>query len=68
MTTTLSMANSMRSNQLARQMLSPVLCFAKKEGKFKMMTVVVRLLSLGKSSRDVDTGLRILFSHHLPML
>lgn len=33
-----------------------------------MVTVVVRWLSLGKSSWDVDTELRTLFSHHLPML
>lgn len=68
MTTMLSMASSVRSNQFARQILSPVLCFAKKEGRFKTVVVVLRLLSLGKSSWGVDTEWRILFSHHLPML
>jgi len=64
----LIMPNSMRSNQFARQMLSPIFCSAKKEGEFKMVAVTIRWLLLGKSSWAVDTELRNLFSHHLPLL
>lgn len=51
------MANSVKSNQFARQILSSVLCFVKNKGKFKLVVVVVSLLSLslGKSSWVVDT-------------